>query len=288
MRITNQMMRQNLLSGLRGRMESISRAASEASTGRRIRTVSDDPVDASQIMRMESQVRDVEQYRRNGTFATTRLSTEDVALSSLLKTLQNAKDLVASTTSADPNDPSRQAALAAVKQYKEQMVALGNTKVGNEYIFGGTLTTTPPFQADGTFVGDSNVRQVTINDGVTIDANHSGGAVFGTAMTAIDDLITQLTSGTPAQIQATLSDLQDATQVVMVAQGELGVRLKNIQQTGESLAVQHASLLDRRDAIANVDPAEAIIRLQSEQAALERAYAVINRVMSATLTEYLR
>ncbi len=288
MRITNQMMRQNLLSGLRGRMEAISRAASEASTGRRIRTVSDDPVDSSQIMRMESQVRDVEQYRRNGTFATTRLSTEDVALSSLLKTIQNAKALVSSTTSSDPADPGRQAALAAVRQYKEQMVALGNTKVGNEYIFGGTRTTTPPFQADGTFVGDTNIRQVAINDGVTIDANHSGGAVFGSAMIAMDDLITQLQSGTPDQIQATMTDLQDATTTVMTAQAELGVRLKNIQQTGESLGIQHAALLDRRDAIANVDPAEAIIRLQSEQAALERAYAVINRVMSATLTDYLR
>lgn len=288
MRITNQMLRQNLLSGLRGRMESISRAAAEVSTGRRIRTVSDDPVDASQIMRMESQVRDVEQYRRNGTFATTRLSTEDVALSSLLKTLKNAKDLVASTTSADPNDPARQAALAAVQQYKEQIVALGNTKVGNEYIFGGTQTTAPPFQPDGTFVGDNNIRQVSINEGVTIDANHPGGAVFGPALTALDDLITQLQSGTPDQIQATMSDLQGATDVVMTTQAELGVRLRNIRDTGEALALQHASMLDRRDAIANVDPAESIVRLQSEQAALERAYAVINRVMSATLTEYLR
>lgn len=287
MRITNQMLRQNLLSGLRGRMESLSQAATEAATGRRIQTISDDPVDASQLMRMQAQVRDVVQYRRNGTFAMTRLSTEDIALSTTLKTLQNAKDLVSASVSPDLNDPGRQAALAAVRQYKQQLVALGNTKVGNEYIFGGTRSTTPPFLADGTFVGDSNIRQVTINDGVSVDANHPGSAVFGPAMTALDNLITQLQSGTPEQVQASIADLQDATTSVMTTQAELGVSLKSIQQTGDQLALQQAALLDRRDAIANVDPAEAIVRLQAEQTALERAYSVINRVMSSNLTNYL-
>ncbi len=288
MRITNQMLQRSLTSGLQGRLQALERAAAEAATGRRVRSVSDDPIDASQVMRLEAQARDIEQYRRNGTFATTRLSAEDLALSSVLASLREAKDLAASTTGNDPNDPQRVAALEAVRHLKTQLVALGNTRVGNEYLFGGAQSTRPPFQADGTYLGDSSTRGVQVGDGVQVTLNHEGGALFGGAMAAVDDLMTALQSGTQDDIRAVTQDLESATQTVMRAQAETGSRLREIQDGGLRLAKTQALLLERRDALANVDPAEAIVRLQQEQAALERAYATIGRVMQATLTEYLR
>ncbi|MFN8587734.1 MAG: flagellar hook-associated protein FlgL [Candidatus Eisenbacteria bacterium] len=282
------MLQKSLVSGLRGRMESIARAGAEASTGRRVRTVSDDPVDASQIMRMESQVRDIDQFRRNGTFATTKLSTEDVALSTLRDVMQRAKTLAMSTTSSDPTDPGRLAALASVRQLKEETVALGNTRVGNEYIFGGDRSTTAPFLADGTYVGDGNTRSVSINEGVSVSLNHSGQPLFTDAIASLDALIQQLQTGTSDQVSAAISDLESATQQVMQLQSETGARLKDISDTSAALAKQSAALLDRRDALRDVDPAESIIKAQTEQAALERAYAVVSRVLQSTLTDYLR
>ena len=91
MRITNLMIQKNLMSGLRSRMTAIAKASTQASTGQRINTMSDGPVDASQIMRMQSQVNDIQQYMRNGTAATTKLSVEDTAISSLRDVLSTAK-----------------------------------------------------------------------------------------------------------------------------------------------------------------------------------------------------
>lgn len=288
MRISTLMLQKNLASGLRGRMSSIARAAAEASTGRRVRTVSDDPVDASQIMRMESQVRDIEQFRRNGTFATTKLTTEDVALSTVRDVLQRAKTLAMSTTTADPTDAGRLAALSSMRQLKEELVSLGNTRVGNEYIFGGDLSTTAPFQPDGTYVGDANTRQLSINDGVTVALNHSGQPLFTDAIASLNNMIQQLQTGTPAQISSGITDIEDATQQVMQLQSETGARLREIADTSSALAKQSAALLDRRDTLRDVDPAEAIIKAQAEQAALERAYAVVSRVLQSTLNDYLR
>ena len=93
MRITNLMIQKNLMSGLRTRMTAIAKASSEASTGHRINTLSDDPVDASQIMRMQAQIVGIQQFQRNGTYATTKLSVEDTAISSLSATLATAKKL---------------------------------------------------------------------------------------------------------------------------------------------------------------------------------------------------
>lgn len=288
MRITNRMLHQTLTAGLHGRMDALARAARQVTTGKKINAVSDNPVDAAQVMRMDSQLRDIEQYRRNGTFATAKLSTEDVALSSLIGVLQTAKQTAMATTSPDPADASRQAAISSVRQLKEQIVALGNTRVGNEYLFAGDLSTTPPFLANGAYVGDANTRRVLINDGVSLPLNHSGQPLFTDAIASLDNLLAQLQTGTPDQIQSAVAAIEDATQLALRNQAETGARLKDVRDTGERLATLSASLADRRDGLVSVDPAEAIIALQQEQSALERAYAVIGRVMQTSLTEYLR
>ena len=66
--------------------------------------------------------------------------------------IAKARTLALSTTSADPNDPIRQAALNEARALKDQMVALGNTRVGDQYIFGGDYSTAPPFQSNGTYL----------------------------------------------------------------------------------------------------------------------------------------
>ena len=288
MRITNLMIQMNLQTGLRGRLSAVARASVQATTGQRINTMSDDPVDASQIMRMNSQARDIDQYRRNGTFATTKLSTEDVAISSLRDAIAKAKALAMSTTAADPNDPIRKAALAEVSALKDQIVALGNTRVGNQYIFGGDYSTAPPFQSNGTYVGNLNAQQVQINSGVSVAVNHTGQPLFTDALTGIDNLLTQLTSGTPDQIAASAGALETAGQTALGIQAEVGSRLQDVQTAGTQLAALNSSLLDRRDNLRNVDQATAIVQLQQEQSALERAYAVVGRVLQSTLTDYLK
>ena len=137
-------------------------------------------------------------------------------------------------------------------------------------------------------MGDANTRELAINDGVTVALNHSGQPLFTDAIAAIDNLIQQLQTGTPDQVSASIGDLEDATQQVMQLQSETGARLKEIADTSSALAKQSAALLDRRDTLRDVDPAEAIIKAQAEQAALERAYAVVSRVLQSTLNDYLR
>jgi flagellar hook-associated protein 3 FlgL len=288
MRITNSMIQKNLMSGLRGRMNSIAKASSEASTGHRVNTVSDDPVDASQIMRMQSQIHDIEQYRRNGTFATTKLSVEDVAISSLRDSISRAKELAMTTTSASPTDPTRLAALNQTLTLKQQIIGLGNTRVGEQYVFGGDNSTAPPFQSNGTYVGNANAQVVEITAGVQLPLTHSGTPLFTDALAAIDNLITQLQSGTPAQISAATTSLEGAMQTALQTQAEVGSRMQDVKNAGTQLAAQSSALLERRDVLMDVDPAQAIVTLQQEQGALERAYAVIGRVMQTTLADYLR
>src|SRR5262245_16787411 len=110
MRISTHMLQQSARRGLAQNVENLARAQEEAATGRRILTVSDDPVDASQVMRLDAHLRDIEQFRRNAAAANTRLSTEDVVIKTARELLEQARDLALSGATTSPSDPLRQEA----------------------------------------------------------------------------------------------------------------------------------------------------------------------------------
>ena len=114
------------------------------------------------------------QFRSNGPEATTRLGTEDAVLDSAHKLLEQARGLAISVSGRAPADPERQAMVGAIEKLRQELVSYGNTHLGNEYIFGGAYTTTPPFQADGTYLGDDTVHQVEVDRGVLIPGTTSG------------------------------------------------------------------------------------------------------------------
>jgi flagellar hook-associated protein 3 FlgL len=282
------MLQESALRSIRGNQETLARLQEQATTGRRIRTVSDDPGAATQIMRSEAAVRDFEQFRRNGIEALTRMSTEDVVLTSARDLLKQASGLAVGVAGSGPADPERQAMAAAVGQLRQELVAYGNTRVGNEYIFGGASSTVPPFQPDGTYVGDHVVRQIEIDRGVLMPTNHAGDGVFSSALQGLADLEQELRTGTQASINAAVNDLNTAGDHLVLAQSETGTRLQQISATTDSLALRTANLLDQRDSLRDVDPAEAAIKVVIAQSALERAYAAIGKVMSTNLLDYLR
>jgi flagellar hook-associated protein 3 FlgL len=288
MRVSTRMFQEGALRSIRGNLETLSRLQDQVATGRRVRTVSDDPVAATRIMRAESEVRDLEQFRQNGLEASTRMGTEDVVLTSARDLLKQASALAVGVSGRDTTDPERQAMAAAVGQLRQELVAYGNTRVGNEYIFAGASSAAPPFQPDGTYVGDDVVRQIEIDRGVLMPTNHPGDGVFSSALQALADLEQQLRTGTQASIDTAVNDLQTSSDDLVLAQSETGTRLQQITATTSSLALRTANLLDQRDSLRDVDPAEASIKVVMAQSALERAYAAIGKVMSTNLLDYLR
>lgn len=289
MRISTQQITQNAVRALQDRLTNLASAQDEVTTGRRVNTVSDDPVDAGRIMRLDGSLRELDQYRRNGTAATTRLSAEDSVLSSLRSLLGQARDLALKAASDDPADPTRLAALAAVNQIKDQVIGLGNTRVGNEYIFGGGQSTVAPFiNTTGAYVGDSLVRQAAIDTGVTVDLNHTGDQILQPALQALDALRTELQTGTAASIQASANGVNAAEDQALAGQSIIGLRLQQVQDTGADVARRSGMLIDQRNAIRDADPTTSVVKLMDSQSALERAYAALGRVLNTNLLDYLR
>ncbi len=288
MRISSRMFTDSALRSVRAGQEQLNRLQEQVTTGKRIRKVSDDPIEATQVMHMQSTLRQLSQYQRNATEAATRLNTEDVTITTARDLLQKARDLAIGVQGMDRFSPDRQAAITAIEQLRQQLVSLGNTRLGSEYIFGGGQTASPPFLRDGTYVGDDTVRQVEIEDGLLVTTNHPGSAFFEGALAGMAELERSLTAGTDLQVQNAIVGLETAEDGMIRAQAESGATLQQIQATSESLATRIASLADQRDALGNADPAAASVELLAAQSALERAYSAIGKVLSTNLLDYLR
>jgi flagellar hook-associated protein 3 FlgL len=286
MRITDRMIQMNMMSGLRANVARLNDAQRQATSGKRIESVSDDPVDASQVMRMRAQLGGVDQYKRNATSATTRLATEQAVLKASRDLLSRARALAMSVNATDPADPSRAAALEQLAVLKEQLVSLGNTRVGDERLFGGGETNAP-FQADGTYVGGVTVHDTRIDDSVTLPTSHTG-AIFAASFQAMDQLQTALTSGTPADIAAAVTPLSNAEDGLLAVEADTGGRQQQVDATVKQLGDRQSLLLDRMQALTDIDPTEAMLKVSAATQSLERAYAVAQRTLSVNILDYMK
>jgi len=287
MRITNQMMWMSSLRNLQANLAALSHAQDVATSGKKLQIASDNPPDASEVMNINSLLSDIDQYQKNAQSATTRLSTENVTLQSAVSLLNQVSELSLATQSAPVGDPTRVTAINQIAQIKSQLVALGNTQVGDVYIFGGSLTSTPPFQSDGTYVGDSNAQKVQLEQGVQMDVNHTGDTVFTPVFQALDALTAQLQSGSSGQIAAAVTAFSSAKEQLLATQSDAGARVQTIQTTTTELGQRTQTLLDRRSALTDADPTESVLDVTSAQNALEQAYAVTGKVLSTNLLDYL-
>jgi flagellar hook-associated protein 3 FlgL len=280
------MILEDVLRGLQGRVASLRNATEESVTGRRISTVSDSPIEASWIMSLDNHLRAAERYQRAAATAKTRLSTEEAALESVQTLLGRAKSL-AIEMNATTDAPTRAAALDQVREIRSEVISLGNTRLMGEYILGGARSTTAPFEEDGTYVGDSQVRYAEIDSGVRLETNHTGDEYFAGALDALGVLVQELETGTSETMTDTLHELDRAQAGIRMAEGEIAARIQRVLDTEQQLADASADLLDRKENLQEADPTESLTRLSVAQAALEQAYTVVGQVLKINIINYI-
>jgi flagellar hook-associated protein 3 FlgL len=286
MRVTDRLQQNQWMRMVRQQSERLERAEREAITGRKLISLSDAPADGAELLALEGRLRDIDQFRQTGIQVTTRLSTVDAALDAARGLLDQARQITLDGVPADPEE-ARQAAARATA-ILDQVIALGNTRIGNDYVFGGGRTDRPPFAPDGTYQGDGVIRQAEIAEDLVVDVGKPGDAVFGSAISALKDLITNLQAVPPSPLGSVLSGLEQAGRDLVARQTETGALLGQVRDQAANLGRRAAIALDRREAIRDADPTESLMRLTALQSALERSYAVIGRVLSTTLADYLR
>ncbi len=290
MRISTNMRHEQALRGLQANIAQLTKLQEQVASGKRFSRASEDPAAAARVMRSDGALRGIEQYRRNLTSVRARVDAEEAVLGQVTDLLTRAKELGVQESNATSSSQTRIGAAAELDRIIEQVVQLGNTKVGREYLFGGHLTNTPPFQLDGTYVGDDGARRAEITEGYVVETNHTGRQLLVNSgvLGALTSLRDQLRNGTPASVGSTLSGIDTAFDATQVLLAETGARSRQIDVAAENLAASESSVLNAKDADQGIDLEVATTRLLSMQTSLEAAMLSTSRVLNLSLTEYLR
>ncbi|WP_100374055.1 flagellar hook-associated protein FlgL [Bacillus sp. FJAT-45037] len=148
MRVTQMMLSTNSLKHINQGYNRLANLQDQLSTGKRITKASEDPVIAMKGMRYRSQVNEVEQFKRNLREVYSWVDAADSALDEGTQTLQRIREL-ATQASNDTYEGTQRANIAKeVKQLREHLQSVANTKNSNKYIFNGTNTTRAPIVDD--------------------------------------------------------------------------------------------------------------------------------------------
>ncbi len=290
MRVTNNMRQTQVLRDLQAGLAKLADAQQQVSTGKRFTRPSEDPVAASRVMRADRSLRGITQYRRNSTAVRVRVDAEEATLNQLTDLLSRAKELGISQGSDTATAATRTETAAELDRILEQVVALGNTKVGSEYLFGGGQTAAPPFQADGTYLGDDTGRQAELAEGYVIDTNHTGRQLLQTSgvVASLSALRDALRAGTGSGVTATISGVDAAFDQVQVLLAETGARSRQLDTVAENLTASESTLTTAQEADQGITVEEAATRMVSVQTALQAALSSTSQVISMSLVNYLR
>lgn len=157
MRVTQTMLANNSLRHMSNSYQNLGKIMDQLATGKKINRASQDPVVAMNGMRYRTQVTEVDQFKRNLGEVYNWMDTADSTLDSVTQSLHRIRELTVQASNDTYEGTQRANISKEIGQLREHLVALGNTKANNKYIFNGTNTTTAPIDPEKMDVGTDNV-----------------------------------------------------------------------------------------------------------------------------------
>jgi flagellar hook-associated protein 3 FlgL len=289
MRISNSLLQNRVLTDLQANLAKVASAQSQVASGKRFTAMSEDPLAGSHVLAADRGLRGIEQYRRNSTAAHARTDAEESVLNQLTDLLSRAKELATQEGSSTSTPMTKQAVASEVQQIIGQVVALGNTQVGSEYLFAGHQIVAP-FDATGAYFGDDGQRQTEIGQNYRMTTNHTGRELLlnSGVLGGLQALLTQLQTGTSATVAGTLPGLDAAFQQVQTMLATTGARSRQIDSAMQNTDALDASLQLAKSDAQDASLEEATIRLAGAQSTMQAALLSASRILNMSLTDYLK
>ena len=301
MRITNNTMTNNFLTSLNKSLQRESKLQEQLADGKNIHRPSDDPIKSVRSLRYNTSLALNVQYTQNAQDAQSWMQTSDTAMQDLSSIMNSIKEKVVQASNGTNPQSAVQAIGADVDGLLNQVVNLGNTKVGDRYVFGGQQDKTPPFTRTGdviTYTGDANKISMPIQPGVVSpgqdSVNLTGQDVFGDKMSVLNDLIAikqHLQSGTKDD-QQWLSDTGLATLEIDHAQmlqshTQLGSRMSMYEMAQNMMEENNTTINQDLANNDDLDITKAITDLKTNETVYQTALQAGAKIMQKSLADFL-
>jgi flagellar hook-associated protein 3 FlgL len=294
MRITNKMMADNSIGYMNDNLDRLNSLQDKVSSGKQFQGMSDDPARAASALSLRSSLKISQNYIDNDNVVNDWLSANDQALQSMTDLSTKASNLVLQGIN-DTNSLSERTTMATqIDQMIDNAVMIANANDQGKYIFAGynSKSATPPFTLNAartavTSTADNHSIQVDIAPGQTMTTNFVGTTVFGQFFGALITARDALLSNDSTTISAAKVTLDAAIDPVTTALTTNGARQSQLGQLMETMTAAQASLKNLLSSKEDVNMADAISQMRTQETTYQAVIDVSQRVLS-TMTLFDR
>ncbi|HEY3277225.1 MAG TPA: flagellar hook-associated protein FlgL [Syntrophorhabdaceae bacterium] len=297
MRVTDNYKFESFKNSVLTLQKKLQRNQDQVSSQKKILAPSDDPVGTSQYIQLTAQQGRNEQYVKTLDRLTTLSGMWETAETNIADVLTQAKQLAVNMASDTVDAETRKSAVSEVEGMMEQLVTIGNSSISGTYIFGGKKTDLPPFTLDKatytvTYNGTSDVPQVNVAAGQTVNLGMAGNKVFGSGtadiFTALKDMRTALINNDRTGIQHSLDTVDAAVNLTSNNLSYIGTYSRNIENLGSLTGDNTLQLQTNISKLMDVDMISALSDYNLLSTAYETALTVMGKMQSLNILNYLK
>lgn len=309
MRVTQTMLTQTNLKHLSSSYNTLARVQEQLISGKRIQKASEDPVVAMQGIRYRTEVREVDQFRRNVSEATSWMDLTDSTLNEVTEAVKRIRELTTQAANDTYESSQRQIIKSEIDQLVEHIGSLANSKSGEKYIYNGTRTDQPlidmtalkTFLTDPTQTVDSIYTSgiptesgkiaFEVSKGITVQVNLQPEAVFGDKLfQGLRDLSAALNDETKTgkDFSAMLATLDTLGQNLITERAELGARANRLELVDNRLQDHEIIAKTIMSNNEDIDIERVIMELKSHETVHRAALSAGARIIQPTLLDFLR
>ncbi len=294
MRVTLNMIYGQSVYNLNNQYEQFFKQNKIVSSGKRINSPSDDPVDMVKILGLRSLGKSLDQYKKNIDNGTTWLRYTESALSSAEKIFVDAKVLAEQMATGTYSKEQRQLLSVQAEQLFEQLMQVGNTKIVDKYLFSGYKTDTKTFTKDTNFNieyhGDDNNIKVSISQSTRVAINTTGQRAFLDKTNVFDvlrGLHAALQNDDQEAVQNALPQINDALKQIVKERSIVGTSINQMESAeimNESFDFKTEELLsDTEDA----DILNAVTELEERELVFQATLKSTAMITGLSLLNYI-
>lgn len=310
MRITSNMMMNNYLNTLSGNLASLTEYQRQSSSGKRIDSLSDDPVGLISIMSCNVKLERNSEYGAAVDSALAWLEQTDTSAYQMNELSQSAYETLLEVANDSYTASDKTAAAEYIKQLRDQTLTIANSQSSDKYIFGGYNVNNAPFTVDGSgnilyngldltdetnpdlIAKGTQAIQYEIGPGIKMDISITGTELMGTGegniYTVLDDLYQALQSDASAdELDDYITKLQNCQSDILSVESKVGGMVNRLELMQNRYEEETLSIKELKSNVEDVDIAEAYMNYSMAKTVYDAALQVGTQIIQKSILDYL-
>ena len=299
MRITNGMIMNNTLNNMYRNLNTLNKTYAQMATGKKIQTVSDDPIIAGRSLKLTTTVLETTQYQNNVEEAKSWMEVTEAALNNMTSILTTIRTKCVQGANADLGQDERKNIKTDIEQLWKQLQDEANVTYADRYIFSGYKTDEPLMEdgrvnpvVDGEIKNHAIKYEIGVNSTITVNTegmdtimNEMKGC-FEEIFNTVEDN-TKTTEELHQLFTTKLDEIDNIMKQVSEKSSDLGSRMSRIKYTEERLVDQKLTYNSLLTETEGIDIEEVYTNFNVQYATYQSALQATSKIITNTLADYL-